>query len=117
MEQTALYNSVAAQPVPIWPQKELDRLAMRMIERAIADAVSAAMRGQIESKHLSWLWETGRKWAEIFGGVSYKQVISNICEEIEIMAYEAKEGRTYSPTGQLGPLLKKRRRGKKPGLN
>lgn len=93
-----------------WPKKSLDRLAIRVIDRAIADAISFARKGQIESRPLLWLWDTGREWAEARGGPEYKRKISNICEEIEIMAYEIQAGREYRATGKLAALLERRRR-------
>lgn len=96
----------------LWPAKSLDRLAIRVLQRAIADAVSCARRGQVESKHLAWLWDTGRIWAEARGGADYKRLITNLCEEIEIMAYEIQAGREYIPTGHLGKLIGQRRRNK-----
>lgn len=96
--------------VVAWTGKDLDRLAVRVLKLTIDDAVAAARRGQITSKSLKWLWDVGRQWAELLGGEPFKRVISNICEDIEIMGYEAREGRDYIPTGQLGSLLRQRRR-------
>lgn len=93
-----------------WPGKDLDRLAVRVLKLTIDDAVAAARRGQITSKSLKWLWDVGRQWAELLGGEPFKRVISNICEDIEIMGYKAREGQDYHPTGQLGNLLRNRRR-------
>lgn len=86
-------------PLNAWA---VERLAHRIIRQAAADAMAYARHGKTgDNIALCWLWDVGKPWYKALGGD--ERVIANVCEEIEIAAYAAREGKPI----KSGPITQK----------